>query len=306
MANIKDNIIGIIGKTPMIRLKSFSSHLPGNIVAKLEFQNPMRSIKDRAAFAMIETAEMMGQIGPNTKIVEATSGNTGIAFGFICSAKKYPLIITMPEYASQEKRKMLEALGAEVHLTPTELLMQGAIDKALELKSKLVDAYMPMQFDNPANPKAHFDSTGPEIWQDTDGEIDIFAAGVGTGGTITGVGQYLKARKSNVKIVAVEPANCAVLSGEEAGHHQIQGIGAGFVPNILDREVYNEIIKVNDEDAFKMCKELALKEGILVGISSGANLCAAYQLASRPENEDKLICIVLCDTGERYLSANLF
>lgn len=306
MANIQDNINGIIGKTPLVRLNSLSEGLAANIVAKLEFQNPMRSIKDRAAYAMIETAEMMGQITKGTTIIEATSGNTGIALAFICAAKKYPLIITMPEFASIEKRQMLEALGAKVHITPTEKLMQGAIDKALEIQAELKDTFMPMQFDNPANAKAHFESTGPELWQDTDGQIDIFVAGVGTGGTITGVGQYLKARRSNIHVAAVEPDNCAVLSGEEPGHHLIQGIGAGFVPPILDREAYDEVIRISDEEASETCKKLAIDEGILIGFSSGANLAAAKRLAVKEENADKLIVTILCDTGERYLSTKLF
>ncbi len=306
MASIRDNITSTIGKTPLVRLSRFSEDLVGNIVAKLEFQNPMRSVKDRAALAMIETAEMMGQIKKGTTVIEATSGNTGIALAFICSAKGYPLIVTMPDYASREKKMMLEALGAKVYLTPTEELMKGSIDKALSLKEEISNSYMPMQFENEANAKAHFESTGPEIWQDTDGEIDIFAAGVGTGGTITGVGQYLKARKSSVEIVAIEPENCAVISGEEANHHGIQGIGAGFVPKILDTELIDSIIKVKDEEAVAMCKKLALTEGILVGLSSGANLFAAQQLANKPGNEDKLIAIILCDTGERYLSTELF
>ena len=306
MASIRDNITSTIGKTPLVRLSRFSEDLPGNIIAKLEFQNPMRSVKDRAALTMIETAEMMGQIKKGSTVIEATSGNTGIALAFICSAKGYPLIVTMPDYASKEKKMMLEALGAKVYLTPTEELMKGSIDLALKLKEEIPNSYMPMQFENPANAKAHFETTGPEIWNDSDGEIDIFAAGVGTGGTITGVGQYLKTRKTSVEIVAIEPENCAVLSGQKPNHHGIQGIGSGFIPAILDREMIDDIIKVKDEEAVAMCKKLALTEGILVGLSSGANLFAAHQLALRPGNEDKLIAILLCDTGERYLSTELF
>lgn len=306
MASIRDNITSIIGKTPLVRLSRFCEGYPATILAKLEFQNPMRSVKDRAALAMIETAEMMGQINKETTIIEATSGNTGIALAFICSAKGYKLIVTMPEYASKEKKMMLEALGAKVYLTPTELLMRGAIDKALELKEGIENAYMPMQFDNPANPKAHFESTGPEFWQGTDGEIDIFTAGVGTGGTITGVGQYLKTKKPSIQVVAVEPEGCAVLSGKEPGPHGLQGIGAGFVPEILDISLLDKVIQVKDSDAIAMCKRLALTEGILVGISSGANLYAATQLAHEKGNEEKIIALVLCDTGERYLSTELF
>lgn len=266
----------------------------------------MRSVKDRAAFAMIETAEITGQVKKGTTIIEATSGNTGIALAFICAAKGYPLIITMPEYTSTEKRMMLEALGATVHTTPTEQLMRGAIDKALDIQSSIKNSFMPMQFDNPSNPKAHFDTTGPEIWKDTDGEIDIFVAGVGTGGTVTGVGQYLKTKKSNVKIIAVEPETSAVLSGKEPGYHQIQGIGAGFIPPILDRDTIDEVIQINDEEAIELCKQIAKDEGILIGISSGANLLSARKIAEKEENADKLIVTIMCDTGERYLSTKLF
>ena len=306
MAHIVDNIVGVIGRTPLVRLNSLSSDLPGNIIAKLEFQNPMRSIKDRAAHAMIETAEMTGQLKKGATVIEATSGNTGIALAFICAAKNYPLIITMPEYASHEKKQLLESLGATVYLTPNENLMKGAIDKALEIHDTLKDAFLPMQFDNSSNAKAHFDFTGPEIWNDTDGEVDYFVAGVGTGGTITGVGQYLKARRSDIKVIAVEPSNSAVLSGEKPGHHQIQGIGAGFTPNILDVDLLDEVITVNFEETQDICRKIAKKEGILVGMSSGANLVAALNIASRPENQDKLIATILCDTGERYFSTGLF
>jgi len=306
MARIEDNIVGIIGRTPLVRLTSICNGLPGNIVAKLELQNPMRSIKDRAAHAMIETAEMTGQLKKGATVIEATSGNTGIALAFICAAKGYPLIITMPDDASAEKRQLLENLGAKVHLTPREQFMKGAIDKALEIFKNTTLAFMPMQFENPSNPKSHFDFTGPEIWNDTDGEVECFVAGVGTGGTITGVGQYLKARSSHIKVIAVEPSDSAVLSGRPAGHHKIQGIGAGFIPNILDRDVIDEIITVNYASTQALCRELAKNEGILIGMSSGANLVAAREIASRNENQDKLIVTILCDTGERYLSTGLF
>lgn len=306
MARIEDNIVGIIGRTPLVRLNSICRDLPGNIVAKLEFQNPMRSIKDRAAHAMIETAEMTGQLKKGATVIEATSGNTGIALAFVCAAKGYPLIITMPEFASDEKKQMLENLGATVHLTPTKKLMKGAIDKAVEIYNSLDSAFMPMQFENSSNPKSHFDFTGPEIWNDTDGEISCFVAGVGTGGTITGVGSYLKARRKSIHIVAVEPSDSAVLSGKEPGPHKIQGIGAGFIPNILDRDVLDEIITVEYEEARNICRQLARTEGILVGMSSGANLTAALKIASREAFQDKLIVTVLCDTGERYLSTGLF
>ena len=290
----------------MLRINSLSKKLPGNIVAKLEFQNPMRSIKDRPAMAMIESAEMRGEIRLGTTVIEATSGNTGLALAFICAAKKYPLVIVMPEYANSENIRMLEALGAKVYLTPTEELMRGAIEKALKLKETLPNAYMPMQFDNPSNPKAHFDLTGPEIWEATDGEVDFFVAGVGTGGTITGVGQYLKTQRSTLKVIAVEPKNSAVLSGLQPGHHHIHGIGAGFIPRILDLELLDEIITVDAEESKAMCQYIAQEEGLLVGISSGANLVAAAKVAAREENADKLIVTVCCDTGERYLSTKVF
>jgi cysteine synthase A len=306
MADIKSSIVEVIGRTPLLRLNSISHDLPGNIAAKLEFQNPMRSIKDRAALAMIENAEMRGQLKKGYSVIEATSGNTGLALAFICAAKKYPITIVMPEYANTETVDMLKAMGATVHITPTEGLMKGAIEKALELKEKTPNAYMPMQFDNSANPKAHFDFTGPEIWEATDGEIHTFIAGVGTGGTITGVGQYLKARKPNLKLIAVEPKGSAVISGEEPGHHHIQGIGAGFVPRILEVELLDEIITIEAEEAKAMCIRIAQEEGILVGISSGANIAAASKVAAREEYTDQLIVTVLCDTGERYLSSKLF
>jgi cysteine synthase A len=306
MADIKTNIVEVVGRTPLLRLNSLCQDLPGNIAAKLEFQNPMRSVKDRAALAMIESAEMRGELRKGYTVIEATSGNTGVALAFICAAKKYPLIIVMPEYANPETIEMLKAMGATVHLTPTEQLMKGAIDKALAIREGTENSYMPMQFDNPSNPKAHFDFTGPEIWEATDGEIHTFVAGVGTGGTITGVGQYLKARRSNVKVIAVEPKKSAVISGEAPGHHHIQGIGAGFVPRNLDRDILDEIITIEAEEAKAMCIRMAREEGILVGISAGANLAAAAQLASRDEFADQLIVTVLCDTGERYLSSKLF
>jgi cysteine synthase len=306
MADLKRNIVEVIGRTPLLCLESLSQDLPGNIVAKLESQNPMRSIKDRPALAMIESAEMMGLIKKGHTIIEATSGNTGIALAFICAAKGYRLILVMPENMNLENQRMLEILGAEVHLTPGSLLMRGAIEKALELESTTPNAYMPKQFNNPANPKAHFDLTGPEIWESSDGEVDVFVAGVGTGGTITGVGQYLKARRSNIRIVAVEPRESAVISGEEPGAHRIQGIGAGFVPENLDQDVIDEVIKADYAEASKMCQRLAREEGLLVGTSAGANLVAAVALASREENADRLIATVLCDTGERYIRSGLY
>ena len=256
--------------------------------------------------SMIEDAEMRGELRKGSQVVEASSGNTGIALAFICAAKGYPISITMPENGNKETIHMLQSLGATVHLTPAHRMMKGAIDKALELVESLPGAYMPMQFNNPANPRAHFDLTGPEIWNATDGGVDAFIAGVGTGGTITGVGQFLKSRSSDIEIVAVEPADAAVLSGEEAGFHQILGIGAGFVPEILDRDVIDAIHPVHYADCAKMCQRMAHEEGILVGVSSGANLVAAFDYASRPENTDKTVVTILCDTGERYLSTPLF
>ncbi len=306
MADLKNSVIDLIGHTPLLRLDRFGRDLPARIAVKLESRNPLCSVKDRAAHSMIETAEQMGLIRPGTTVIEATSGNTGIALAFICASKDYPIIITMPANCSPEKHQMLVTLGARVHLTPGAEYMKGAIRKALEIQERLKDSYMPLQFENPANPKAHFETTGPEIWRETDGEVDIFAAGVGTGGTITGTGQYLKARKGGLHIAAVEPSGSPVLSGGTAGLHNIQGIGAGFIPRILDREVYDEVITVNDDEAAQACRQLARTEGLLAGISSGANLHAAKILALRPENKDKLIVTLICDTGERYFSTGLF
>ena len=306
MADIKESVTDLIGRTPLMRLGRYAHGAPAQLLAKLEFNNPLRSVKDRAAFSMIETGEMMGQIVAGTTIIEATSGNTGIALAFICASRGYPLIITMPEDSSAEKRVMLETLGARVHLTPSSALMKGAIERALQLCETTENSFMPRQFDNPANPKAHFEATAPEIWKDSDGEVDIFVAGVGTGGTVSGVGNYLKTKKSTVRIIAVEPEGSAVLSGKKPGRHRIQGIGAGFVPANLDRSIIDEVICVSDNDAINACRELARTEGLLVGLSSGANLHASLLLASRPENRDKMIVTVMCDTGERYFSTDLF
>jgi cysteine synthase A len=306
MANIKRNLVEVIGRTPLLWLDSLSKDLPGNIAAKLECHNPMRSIKDRPALAMIESAELLGLIRKGDTIIEATSGNTGIALAFICAAKGYRLIIVMPENMDLENQRMLEILGAEVHLTPAKEFMKGAIDKALELEEKTPNAYMPKQFNNPANPKAHFDLTGPEIWDACDGEVEVFVAGVGTGGTITGVGQYLKARRQEIRVVAVEPKESAVISGKEPGAHRIQGIGAGFVPENLDLDVIDEVMTANYAEASKMCQRLAKEEGLLLGTSAGANLVSAVELASREEYADCLIVTVLCDTGERYIRSGLF
>lgn len=277
-------------------------------MVKMESLNPMGSVKDRPALAMIESAELMGKLKKGDTIIEATSGNTGIALGYICAAKGYKLIIVLPENMNLEGQRMLKILGAELHLTPADGFMKGAIEKALDLHTNTPNSYLLNQFNNPANPKAHYDFTGPEIWEASDGEVDIFVAGVGTGGTISGVGQYLKSRSREIKVVAVEPSATAVISGGEPGvrPHRIDGLGAGFIPDNLDREVIDEVITTDYEAASKMCRRLAKEEGLLIGVSAGANLVAAVELASRPENADRLIATILCDTGERYIHTGLF
>lgn len=305
--NIANNITDLIGNTPLVQLNRVSADLPAKVVAKLEFFNPGSSVKDRIAAAMIEDAEKSGKIKPNTIIVEPTSGNTGIGLAMVCAAKGYKLVITMPESMSQERRMLLRAYGAELVLTPASEGMGGAIAKAQELANSNPDVYfMPQQFENPANPEIHRHTTAEEIWRDTDGKVDIFVAGVGTGGTITGVGETLKAKNPNVKVYAVEPEASPVLSGGQKGPHPIQGIGAGFVPKALNTEVYDAIIQVPNEAAFSTARDMAQKEGVLVGISSGAAVWAALQLAAKPENAGKLIVVVLPSYGERYLSTPLF
>ncbi|MDO1509349.1 MULTISPECIES: cysteine synthase A [unclassified Neisseria] len=305
--NIAHNITDLIGNTPLVELNRLSEGLPGRVVAKLEFFNPGSSVKDRIAISMIEAAEKAGKVNKNTTIVEATSGNTGIGLAMVCAARGYKLAITMPESMSKERRMLLRAFGAELILTPAAEGMGGAIAKAQALVDENPEAYfMPRQFDNEANPEIHRKTTAEEIWRDTDGQVDIFVAGVGTGGTVTGVGEVLKARKPEVKIVAVEPEASPVLSGGEKGPHPIQGIGAGFVPSILNTEVYDEIIKVPNEAAFGTARAVAEKEGILVGISSGAAIWSALELAKKPENKDKLIVVLIPSYGERYLSTPLF
>ena len=307
---IAANMAELIGKTPLVRLNKLSEGLGATLVAKLESMNPGGSVKDRIARDMIETALAEGRITPLTVIVEPTSGNTGIGLALICAIKGLRLILTMPESMSLERRKLLTGYGAELVLTPAALGMKGAIVRAEELAAELSSlpggAYLPMQFENPANPEAHRRTTALEIWEDTAGAVDCFVAGVGTGGTITGVGQVLKAKKPGVRIVAVEPTDSPVLSGGAAGPHKIQGIGAGFVPAVLDTNVYDEIIQVRAEDAFATARRLMREEGISCGISSGANAFAAMQLAARPEMAGKMIVFVVCDTGERYLSTPLF
>ncbi|MDQ7836247.1 MAG: cysteine synthase A [Humidesulfovibrio sp.] len=296
----------LIGKTPLVRLNALSQGLGATLVAKLESMNPGGSVKDRIGRSMIEAALADGRITKGSVIIEPTSGNTGIGLALLCAINGLRLILTMPDSMSVERRKLLHGYGAELELTPATLGMKGAIARALELVAATPGAYMPMQFENPANPEAHRATTALEIWGDTAGQVDCFVAGVGTGGTVTGVGQVLKARKPGVRIVAVEPADSPVLSGGAPGPHKIQGIGAGFVPGVLDTGIYDEIIKVGAEDAFATARRLMREEGISCGISSGANAFAAMQLAARPEMAGKMIVFIVCDTGERYLSTPLF
>ena len=304
---IANTITDLIGNTPLVRLNRVTDGVGATVVAKLEFFNPAHSVKDRIAVAMLDAAEKAGKIGPNTVIVEPTSGNTGIGLAMVCAARGYKLAITMPETMSKERRQLLKAYGAELILTPGPDGMGGAIAKAKALVDEFPDTYfMPQQFENPANPEIHRHTTAEEVWNDTEGQVDIFVAGVGTGGTITGVGEVLKARKPGVQIVAVEPDASPVLSGGAKGPHPIQGIGAGFVPAILNTGIYDEIIRVKNDDAMQTAREVATKEGILVGISSGAAVWSALQLAKRPENAGKLIVVVIPSFGERYLSTALF
>ena len=302
------NITDLIGNTPLLELENYRStkNLGAAIFGKLEYFNPAGSVKDRIAKAMIEDAEAKGVLKSDTVIVEPTSGNTGIGLAAVAAARGYKVILTMPETMSVERRNLLKAYGAQVVLTEGVKGMKGAIEKAQELAAENENSFIPSQFTNTANPRAHRNTTGPEIWNDTDGKVDIFVAGVGTGGTISGVGEYLKSKNPDVKVVAVEPAGSPVLSGEKPGPHKLQGIGAGFVPETLNTEIYYEIIKVQNEDAFKTGSVLAKTEGLLVGISSGAAIWAAAQLAKRPENKGKIIVALLPDTGERYLSTPMF
>ena len=303
-----DKITDLIGGTPILKLNNYIAlnELPANIYAKLEYFNPAGSVKDRIAKAMIDDAEAKGALQPGAVIIEPTSGNTGIGLAAVAASKGYRIILTMPETMSVERRNLLKAYGAELVLTDGAKGMKGAIAKAEELAQQIEGGFIPSQFTNSANPTAHFNTTGPEIWEDTDGKVDIFVAGVGTGGTVSGVGKYLKSKNPNVKVVAVEPAGSPVLSKGVAGPHKIQGIGAGFVPETLDTKIYDEIIAVENEDAFATGRTLARKEGLLVGISSGAAVYAATQLAKRPENKGKNIVVLLPDTGDRYLSTPMF
>ncbi len=301
---IFDGMTELVGGTPLLRLNGYIARnaLEADICAKLEYFNPAGSVKDRVALAMIEDAERKGLLKPGATLIEPTSGNTGVGLAAVAAAKGYRLIIAMPETMSVERRRLLKAYGAELVLTDGGKGMTGAIEKAKELAAQMPGAFIPGQFDNPANPAAHGQTTAPEIWSDTDGKIDIFVAGVGTGGTLSGVGRYLKCKNKNIRIVAVEPASSPVLGGGRAGAHGIQGIGAGFVPNTLDAEVIDEVIAVKDDDAYSECKTIARTDGVLVGISSGAALSAAKSLARRSENNGRLIVALFPDTGERYLS----
>ena len=303
---IFDDAVETIGSTPLVRIRRMASDLGADVLVKLEFFNPLGSVKDRIGAAMIRAAEADGRIDAGTRIVEPTSGNTGIGLAFVCAARGYRLTLTMPETMSEERKKLLRHLGAEMVLTPGDKGMKGAIAAAEQIVSEDETAFMPNQFANPANPRIHRETTAEEIWNDTEGTVDIFVAGVGTGGTLTGVGQALKEKKPALRVVAVEPVDSPVLSGGEPGKHKIQGIGAGFVPEVLDRSVIDEVVTVTNEDAFETARRLADTEGILCGISSGAAVWAALQVARRPESEGKRIVTVLPSTGERYISTDLF
>ena len=308
MSKVYKKITDLIGGTPLLELVNYEkeNNLEATVLAKLEYFNPAGSVKDRIAVAMVDEAEKQGKLKSGSVIIEPTSGNTGIGLASVAASRGYRIIITMPETMSVERRNLLKAYGAELVLTDGAKGMKGAIEKAQELSEEIENSFLPSQFTNPANPAYHRATTGPEIWQDTDGKVDIFVAGVGTGGTVSGVGEYLKSQNPDVQVVAVEPASSPVLSGGKSGPHKIQGIGAGFIPDTLDTEVYDEIIKVENEDAFASGKKIARTEGVLVGISSGAALWAATELAKRPENKGKTIVALFPDTGERYLSTPMF
>ena len=304
--NIANSITDLIGNTPLVRLNRVTDGCVATVLGKLEYFNPCGSVKDRIGLAMIEAAEKDGLIDPDTVIIEPTSGNTGIALAFVCAVKGYRLVVTMPASVSEERRQLVKAFGAEVVLTPAEEGMKGAIARAEEIAASHKKSFIPQQFKNPANPEIHRKTTAEEIWRDTEGTVDVFVAGVGTGGTLTGTSEVLKQKKPDIVSIAVEPVDSAVLSGEGAGPHKIQGIGAGFVPDILNTDIFSEIIKVSSEDAYIMAQRLAKEEGIFCGISAGANVHAAVEVAKRKENDKKTIVTVICDTGERYLSTDLF
>lgn len=305
MGKIYENIIATIGSTPLVKINKLGNSKV-NILAKLESFNPCASVKDRIAKSMIEAAESQGRLNYESVIIEPTSGNTGIGLALVCAAKGYRLKLTMPESMSVERRRILQILGAEIVLTPAELGMTGAVEKAQALSEEIPNSFVPQQFENPANPEIHRCTTAVEIWDDTDGEVDIFVAGVGTGGTITGCGEVFKERKPDIQLVAVEPSDSPVLSGGKPGPHKIQGIGAGFIPEVLNVGVIDEIFKVTNEQAMETARLLASKEGILAGISSGANMYAAIEISKRPENTGKTIVAIICDTGERYISTELY
>jgi len=304
--NIAKDVTQLVGNTPLVRINKLSNETGTEILGKCEFMNPTSSVKDRIALAMIETAIKDGKIKEDTVVVEPTSGNTGIGLAMVCAAKGIELILTMPESMSLERRQLLSALGATLDLTPAALGMKGAIERAAEIDNTMPNSFMPQQFNNPANPEAHRQTTALEILKDTDGKVDIIVAAVGTGGSLTGISEVVKQHNPNVQVVAVEPENSPVISGGEPGPHKIQGIGAGFIPTVLNKDIFDEVIQVSDADAFATSKEVAKTDGLLVGISAGANLYAANQVALRPENKGKTIITILCDTGERYLSTTLY
>ncbi|MGD2093746.1 MAG: cysteine synthase A [Phycisphaerales bacterium] len=305
MSAIFEDITAAIGFTPLVQINKLGSG-KATVLAKLESKNPTGSVKDRIAISMIKAAEKQGLITKDTVVIEPTSGNTGIGLAFVCAARDHRLILTMPESMSIERRKILQLFGAELVLTPAEKGMAGAVEKAEQLVAQNLNSFMPQQFKNPANPQIHKETTAEEIWMDTDGSVDILVAGVGTGGTLTGCAEVLKQHNNNLEVVAVEPKDSPILSGGEAGPHKIQGIGAGFVPDVLNVDIIDEIVKVSNEDAFETSRQLAMKEGILSGISAGANVWAAIQLSNRPENQGKTIVTFICDTGERYISTELY